>query len=423
MPVHWVTTLLARLLLGLAFLLYGFFAYAAEVGDTVQLIEREIGIPGHPDPGNRSVSHRFPSGITVNVNAIDTTTDWLHVEDADTNAAWITPRYINHVVPAQPPAIPTGQCYRVGTWNLEHFHAGVGRGFPENTRGGPSYPARSENDINAIATVIRDTLNIKILILNEIMGEERMVEGETQYRSDELDQLIQALGSSYEYVIAASGQSQRIALLYDTSHIHLNAVLEMAVDRIEVQGSDIFARDPLLGYFSFLHNGVRRNDLVVIGLHLASGQHKTDNHDQAMSLLRQRLGQLRGQSIVLPANEHDIVIGGDLNASNYDNRTEQFFQDFNQGTWSLLAGNVYPATRLGDIQAGAGFQLGPKSYLDYLIVSRQTGTVDGLMGDEISQATADVHQELANGQWDMFRRVFSDHFPVTTCVSIRSDND
>jgi endonuclease/exonuclease/phosphatase family metal-dependent hydrolase len=168
---------------------------------------------------------------------------------------------------------------------------------------------------------------------------------------------------------------------------------------------------------------VRRNDLVVIGLHLASGQHKTDNHDQAMSLLRQRLGQLRGQSIVLPANEHDIVIGGDLNASNYDNRTEQFFQDFNQGTWSLLAGNVYPATRLGDIQAGAGFQLGPKSYLDYLIVSRQTGTVDGLMGDEISQATADVHQELANGQWDMFRRVFSDHFPVTTCFSIRSDND
>jgi hypothetical protein len=34
-----------------------------------------------------------------------------------------------------------------------------------------------------------------------------------------------------------------------------------------------------------------------------------------------------------------------------------------------------------------------------------------------------MDQELAHGQWDTFRQVFSNHFPVTTCVGVMADTD
>ena len=83
----------------------------------------------------------------------------------------------------------------------------------------------------------------------------------------------------------------------------------------------------------------------------------------------------------------------------------------------MLAGESYPATRL------AGVPLAPKSYLDYLIVTRKTATQSGLLGEEIAASEATVHQELAHEQWDTFRRVCSDHFPVTTCVGVMTDKD
>lgn len=70
-----------------------------------------------------------------------------------------------------------------------------------------------------------------------------------------------------------------------------------------------------------------------------------------------------------------------------------------------------------------GRSIGPKSHLDYLIVTRTTATQSGLLGEEIAAPQATVHHELAHGQWDTFRRVFSDHFPVTTCVGVIADND
>jgi hypothetical protein len=390
-------------------------AWPQTVGDQVRLVERAIGIPGHPAPGNPGVSHRFVGGTIVTVTAIDDPTGWLRVEDAAGTSAWITRTYIAEVVSAAP--APSGLCYRVGTWNLEHFHNGTSRGFPENTQGGPTYPPRTQNDLTAIAAAIRDTLGARILILNEIMGEERTVEGETRSRSAELDALVAQLGPSFEYTIARSGTTQRVALLYDTRYVRLNAATEIVVPYTEVQGKDIFARDPIMAHVTFLHNGQPQNDLLIVGLHLASGQHLNKNHDAAMALLRRKLDEARADGTVLPPGEFDIFLGGDLNASKFDDKLEQFFIEMNQGNWAVLAGDNYPATRL------AGVPLTPKSYLDYLIVTRKTATQSGLLGEEIAEPEATVHQELAHGQWDTFRRTFSDHFPVTTCVGVVADND
>jgi hypothetical protein len=56
-------------------------------------------------------------------------------------------------------------------------------------------------------------------------------------------------------------------------------------------------------------------------------------------------------------------------------------------------------------------------------VTRKTATQSGLLGEEITAPEATVHQSLALGQWETFRQVLSDHFPVTTCVGVVEDND
>jgi hypothetical protein len=362
------------------------------------------------------VSHRYPGATSATVKAIDSATGWFQVEDASANLAWIIKAYIAQIVTPLP--APVGLCYPVGTWNLEHFKNGKTRGFPEDGDGGPSYPPRGVNDLIAIAEMIRDTMGAKILILNEINGEEREINGESQQRSDELDALIVQLGPSFQYMIAKSGAAQRVALLWDTRFIRLNVAAEIEVPRTEIQGSDIFARDPLMGHFTFLHNGTAHNDLLVVGLHLASGQNKNKNHDAAMALLMRKLDEARSDGLVLPVGEFDIVIGGDLNANKFDQFQEQFFVDLNQGDWAVLAGNDYPVTRL------SGVPIQPRaSKIDYLIVSRKNDARSGLLGEEITDAEAKVHQDIANGNWDTWRRVFSDHFPVTACVAIMTDND
>jgi hypothetical protein len=391
--------------------------WAQVVGDRVLLVERANGIPGHPAPGNPGVSHRFPGSTTVTVRAIDSATGWFQVDDASANLAWIIRTYIAQIVTVAPS--PSNVCYPVGTWNLEHFKNGKTRGFPEDENGGPSYTARIVNDLIAIASVIRETIGAKMLILNEINGEEREVNGEMQPRSDELDALVSHLGTSFQYIIAKSGAAQRVAILWDTRFVRLNIGAEFEVPRTEIQGSDIFARDPLLGHFTFLHNGAPQNDLVVVGLHLASGQNKNKNHDAAMTLLMSKLNEARTAGTgVVPAGEFDILIGGDLNANKFDQFQEQFFVDLNQGDWAVLAGNNYPVTRL------SGVPLQPRSsIIDYIIVTRKNTSRSGLLGEEIVEAEAKVHQDLANGDWNTFRRVFSDHFPVTTCVGVMGDND
>lgn len=392
-------------------------AWAQNVGDRVVLVERPLGIPGHPGPGSNAISFRFPGGITTTVSAIDAGTGWIEVRDDARNAAWIIRRYIATVISAGTSPAPTAaECYEVGTWNLEHFAKGKSRGFPENTSGGPTYPPRTSAQLTSVATAIRDVVKARILVLTEING--RNEDEEDEASSEELDDLVGRLGPAFRYVIASSGSSQRIAIVYDSRFARLNAIEEIEMANPKVQGKGLFDRRPLMGHFTFVQNGAVRNDLVVVGLHLASGQQLTENHDKAMRMVVQAIADARQASRVIPMGEHDVVLAGDLNASWFDNKIEAFFDELNQGDSKVLAKDSgYPATRL------AGAQLQPRSQIDYLIVTRNVAGKRGLFGEEISAEQATVHQHLADGDWTNFRRVFSDHFPVTTCVAVMADND
>jgi hypothetical protein len=251
-------------------------------------------------------------------------------------------------------------------------------------------------------------MKARLLTLQEING--RGTSGTT---SDEMDELIAALGGSYRYQVARSGNTQRVAFLWDEEFVRINQIFEINIPNQEIQNSDIFARNPFLVHATLLESGQPRNDFIFVGLHLASGQHLTQNHDAAMDRLIAELNSLEGSNAVFPAGEEDILIGGDLNASWYDTNVEEFFSELKSNGWRVMArqGNGYPSTRVNGSQ------------IDYLIATHQTGSFRGLIRDEIEDDEAIVFQGLAwNGRF-RYRDVYSDHFPVTTCVTIREDTD
>jgi len=387
---------------------------AQEVGDPVRLFSSNAqGVPVHPAAGDNSYV-RWANGTTGRISAIDAASGWIEI-DAAGSSGWVTPRYVSVLSPEEPEdgtlgaAIPVAV---VGTWNLEWLKDGKSRGFPENTRGGPSYGPRTADDYRRIAEVIETRLGASIMLLQEINGESGT------RNSVEMNRLLGFLGEDWAYELSASGGSQRVAILYDETAVRRNHCEEFQVPATKVQGSDIFARDPLACHLTFLDgSGAAKNDLLVVGLHLASGQDKTQNHDQAMHTLRLRLrGALTGGTF--PAGERDILLGGDLNASRYDSKRENFWQvadpsGVSLDTLSPEDGEGYPGTRL------AGVPLVPSSKIDYLLRVDRTG---GLI-DELVQRTAQVRLDLLPDNFNDFRRQLSDHIPVTVQIRIVPDDD
>jgi endonuclease/exonuclease/phosphatase family metal-dependent hydrolase len=390
-------------------------AAAQNVGECVRLkASSQLGIPLHPEAGNQAVSGRLPDDAVAKITAIDANTGWLHLESADTSG-WIIRKYIAAVVSCAPAAAPSGINYVVGCWNLEHFHPSSSRGFPENTRGGPTFPPRTQADLMAMAAMI-EAIEARILLLSEIGGREEVdADGLEISRSDGLDQLIALLGTNnFGYVIGKSAAKQRLAILYDKRAVRLNSVCEADFPRVEIQGKSIFERQPLLAHFTFMHGGTPMNDLLVVAVHLASGQHLTANHDAAMEALRNHIDRRRQEGLCFPSNETDVLIAGDFNANRFDSEIELFWNDMEANGWDVLADNesAYSATRLSGVPLAL-----ENSRIDYIIIS------DGLKGKEITEQLAVVHTPLIGNSADRFRAQASDHLPVTTRVKVGNDDD
>jgi endonuclease/exonuclease/phosphatase family metal-dependent hydrolase len=385
-------------------------------GDRVRLnATHQDGVPVHPAAGDNSYV-RWANGTIANVLAVDPPTGWIQIESAG-KRGWATRRYLTVLPPDPDPDDsddgPELLTYGIAAWNLEHFHDGATRGFPENGNGGPSYGTRSAADLTQIADIIRTDLRARILILSEINGQAGLT------TSVEMDRLIAATGSTWQYRLTRAGNAQRIAIMFDTAAARLGICEEITVAEERVQNSDIFARDPLACSFTLLDAaGAARNDLVVMGVHLASGQDKVTNHNRAMTVLRQRLAGLFSGTPFATA-ERDVIIGGDFNANRYDNRIEDFWTDFDPmgfrfQTLSPAEDEDYPASRL------AGVPLFPRSKIDYLMGSTRTGGIS----DELVQLTAEVHTHLiGEDDFDDFREHVSDHLPVSVRVRVVPDDD
>lgn len=406
------------------------FVYAddIEVGSNITFVQRlrpdgsDKGIPGHPSVGSRALSKRFPSGSSGTVTELGTGDhlNWIEVDLAG-EKHWFVTKYVASVV--APADGSTGGTVRIGCWNLEWFHSTRNRGFPEYQYGGPTYQTRTDEQIEEIAEVITDRVGMSLVVLSEINGvTSQGDDGESDVESPELNKLLGELPDGWDYTMGYSGRGQRLAFLFDGNKCRMNEVIEYDVPRREIQDEDIFARDPLAAHVSFLQNGAVKNDLVVFGLHLASGQQNHRNHDAAMKKVRELLAESLAAGELGGQNEHDIMFMGDLNANMFRPPVEQFFieMDETDGKWDVLAADNYPATRLSGVPLGLD-----RSQIDYIIASRRSLTRNGLVGDEINgNVTATVHTELL--QWksaDKFREDISDHLPVTIDLTVRSDDD
>ena len=394
-------------------------SWAQRVGDAVILESKNPrGVPVHPAPGdNRYV--RWANGTTGTIEEIDDETGWIRVESLG-NSGWIVSPYVsvlaNEDVPVSEGIVAAEdneqESIVVGTWNLEHFSHHGERGFPENTlnRPGPTYGPRTGADIAVIANVIRTNLFADILILNEVNGRH----GQTT--SAEMEELLEHLGSDWDYVLSQAGGNLRIAILHNSA-VRREICKEFTVEELEVQGKDIFDRDPLACQFKVVRDGNDLNDLIVVGLHLASGQRLTGNHNMAMKILRHKLTEsLQGNPF--PSQERDIVIGGDINANRYDTYLEDFWTGPASATLRLRTlspdnGEDYSPTRL------VGVPLVPRSKIDYFLVWDVAG---GVVADLV-QNNVHVHTELLVMGTDAYRESLSDHLPVTVRIRISNDDD
>ena len=389
-------------------------SWAQQVGDTVILESTNArGVPVHRAAGDNSYV-RWANGTTGTIEEIDDETGWMRVESLG-DTGWIVSRYIIVLSDEEVPGPESNEqeAIIVGTWNLEHFSYKTGRGFPENKYWrGPTYGPRTGTDLATIAEVITTELFADILILNEINGRPR------ETTSAEMESLLVHLGSSWDYVLSQAGGDLRIAILYNST-VRREMCKELTVDELKVQGKDIFDRDPLACQFTVVgEDGKDRNDLIVVGLHLASGQHLNQNHDKAMQILRAKLADaLQGNPF--PSEERDVVIGGDMNANRYDKHEEDFWAGPPDVTIRLRTlspdnGEDYSPTRLSGVPL-----LLLNSKIDYLLV----WDVDGGVAEDLVQNNAYVHAKLLAMGTGAYRASFSDHLPVTIRIRIGDDDD
>ncbi len=398
---------------------------AQEAGDCITLSrpDSSLGIPLHLYAGRNSFEgRRIPDGTVVSVTEIDHASGWLRITGGD-EAGWITPKYVGEVVDCtalntDPHVGFTADSIRVGTWNLEHFKDGTRRGFPEYQRSDEKLRARTDEDYAYIASIIR-SLGVRVLALQEINAREHtMPDGEIIMRSDELDRLLTHLGGSFAYVVGESGGSQHVAFLYDQEATYLRWTCEPLLDSPTVNGKQLFDRRPLLAHFSFFSDGEELNDIIFVNMHMASGQHNTDNHDQAMKSTTTWLEETRSVTGCVPVDEFDLIIAGDLNANRFDSKLESFWDEMESGPWDVLADTSdYRATRLSGRPPAQR-----TSVIDYIIIG---DAPNGLAGHEVNQPMAIVHDELVGlaGGGLAFRTRASDHLPVTIDIMLTQDND
>ncbi len=399
-------------------------ATAQQVGECWRLrAEHPAGVPLHSESRNSFTGTRLPDQGTVQILEVANENRWFRVRLTPTEG-WIVRTYLDVAVPCTtpPPPSPVSSIV-VGTWNIECLKDGASRGFPEYKTLEEKLPPRSDADYATLAEIIT-SLDAKLLVLEEINGFDPAAEApdDAVSRSHELDRLVSKLAPrQFAYVIASSGSSsedKRIAFLYDEDWLQLGWYCRASLPNEDVQGKPLFDRQPLLGYFKIFTDGTERNDFVVVGVHLASGQPLAKNHDKAMKRITDWIASERSTTGCIPPGEFDVLIAGDFNAGRFDQYDETFWTTMESGDWDVLADDPsYPSTRLAGKPPGSTV-----SQIDYVIVSKGTG---GLAGDEITQTTATVHTALVaqHGGGLQFRTKASDHLPVTVTLSVTQDND
>lgn len=200
----------------------------------------------------------------------------------------------------QPPP-PEEINYQICCWNLEHFSPTAKRGFPEAS---PRIDPRTEEQLNALAAKIRDEIKAEIYLFSEIENEAYLAN------------FVQKIGADWKYDIGISGSNQKTAFVWNTKAVKVIKGGDVVItDTFTASGREreIFDREPQLLHVVFLDSeGNEKNDVLLIGFHMLSGERWNKQRQKGMEILLNGLPNYLSTN-GFDASEKDLVFLGDLN--------------------------------------------------------------------------------------------------------------
>jgi endonuclease/exonuclease/phosphatase family metal-dependent hydrolase len=316
----------------------------------------------------------------------------------------------------------SGQNYpvRIATWNIEHMGS-PGRGFPEHVWAniGP----RTNTDLEAIASLIRDTLELDIVCVQEVA-----ISGKQNGKSSSvhLEKLTELLGSSWKYYLTytlpenSEEDQMQNAFLYNGSVISLASAFEMPVPKIVVGEKSLFDRLPLVGHFIVSAEELDNNEFVIVNLHLASGQDNDENHLAAMVIVEQNLNNELKDRDILEKREtgryalEEKIILGDFNDNPYALKSNGECCQYLDLMYDYMEKRQYTDLVTKDV-ISTRMNANYNSIIDHVMIHRR-------LKNELTPDKLRIYQPcdpIDNDCLLNFRRVYSDHFPLYFTLDFR----
>ena len=269
----------------------------------------------------------------------------------------------------------------IGTWNLEFL------GAPGNLRN--DTPPRTDADVAAIGAMVK-SLGVAVLAVQEICGEAP------------LQQVATSIGRTWAFVLGTTGgwddgkTAQNIGFLYDNAVVELLSAEELLAFPRELEGVPIFHRVPVTVCFRVRATGF---DFRMVTVHLKAGQKAQDEQKRRLeaTTLHGWLQQLQKT----PGEDQDIVVLGDFNSS-YGSEPETVLED------GKMMHYLEPKARTPTIMHF------PEP-IDHVVVAPAF--------DELNAESFTVHSDLGGLDKNAWRKIYSDHFPVTATIAANSDGD
>jgi endonuclease/exonuclease/phosphatase family metal-dependent hydrolase len=308
---------------------------------------------------------------------------------------------------------------KVATWNIEHLGGG-GRGFSGI---GPGFlPQRSDAQLKAIALLIRDTLKIDLVAVQEVAITD-VREGENVCH--QLNVITREMGPDWSYFLGGIGKEfQNVqpkhnlhnAFIWNTGKVRLVKAFDLTFSNEFVGQKRLFDRLPLIGYFHAVKDNELTNDFLLVNVHLASGQDNDENHLAALVIIEQNLKfRLKKKHI----KEKDRIILGDFNdnpfaklASGNPRYTDLAYRYMAWKKYKDLVDESVGTTRMDK---------NLKSIIDHILVNNHASKHMKFNSFERFMPVQNPHQNKDKlAKW---RETFSDHFPLMFELKVAKKDD
>lgn len=296
----------------------------------------------------------------------------------------------------------------ITTWNIEHLGS-TGRGFGGGFGGG-NLPLRTDAQLDQIGDFMRDTLQSDVIAVQEV------AKTGPNNTSLELDRITTRMGPSWDYFLADAPTAAESGIfngfIWNTDTVTVLGQFTMDFPNISLAGKELFDRLPVGLYFELNEPGqTDRTDIVLINVHLASGQDFDENHAIAMIAIERALNStLRDNQIT----ESDRVILGDFNdnphalsAAGNLIRVQTLYQHMLRKRYVDLVPASMDFTRMNDNLT---------SLIDHVLAN--SSARNDILESEVVRFTPGAPSTFAT-----WRATFSDHFPLSFTLESKVDFD